>query len=343
MPSLFYYPKINAPRSVIDQAVLYWDSLVTVAPPGPVKSFLDRRMRQVHEAGLYTRLEADHWPQWSDAKRSFDLLWRLMKQIPPDDLIFGLDADEFMYEEKLSYALLVELFHRGLIRKVPGGGRGRVKASTALQLCLISTAARDIAGAARDRGQSILYPHTDIQAAHALAHLPVDHEVDSGLDPGRSQPGRPVLSLEVEIGGLLPVPDHEVAVQDLIVFRERYSDERRRLITAVDRLVGDLRQHHDHPRAVLAAIRQELERALADLEHAGRSARLTWRRRSLTISIALASAYAGQKLFPEAGWFLGAVSGTAINIATNTTRPTNSSMANDVSYLHRVRSALART
>lgn len=51
VPNLFYYPKINAPQSVIYQALLYWDRLITVAPAGPIDEFLGPQMRRVNDAG----------------------------------------------------------------------------------------------------------------------------------------------------------------------------------------------------------------------------------------------------------------------------------------------------
>ncbi|WP_327096081.1 DUF6236 family protein [Nocardia vinacea] len=354
MPDLFYYPKINAPQSVIYQALLYWDRLVTVAPAGPLEAFLSPQMRQVHDAGLYVRLPAQHWPLGTaDLERALWTLTRLLGEIPADDLIPHSGPDNYVHLGKLSSAIIRELRHRGLLEW--GSDRLHVCVSAATQLCLISVAARDLA--ARYRGivrsdcllTDSLYPYTDSPAAHHFAHSPLafDHYAPGAEEDPRSlvfsprfPNARTMPCWEIEIGGLLPVPGHEVRIQDLIAFRERYSDERRRLIMAVDRLVRGLQRDYDHPRDVLHAVQRELEEALADLKHAGRAARITWVQRSLTLSIALAAGYAGQKLLPEAGWILGVIGGTAINVATNSTRSPTIEMADDISYLHRVQSAL---
>ena len=358
MPDLFYYPTINPPRSVIYQALLYWDRLVTVVPPGAPEEFLDPTMRQVHAAGLYEPLRADHWPmrEHRDLERALRRLTHLLDKLPADDLIPQGGPDSYLYTAKLSREILDELKRRGLSLPLDSEGF-RIRVSAATQLCLISIAARDIAGQFREcdghHGRNALYPYTDSPAAQLFAHTPfaadyrppVSDDLPSGRDPRWVQgfyfPGsRTVACWEVQIGGLLPVPDHEVLIDDLIGFRDRYEDERRRLMMAIDLLVHGLQRHYDHPQDVLHAVRRELEEALTDLKAAGRSARLSWVRRSVTVSIALAAGYAGQKLLPEAGWVLGVIGGAAINMATNQTRSCDHGVAGDFSYLHRVRSAL---
>jgi hypothetical protein len=118
-------------------------------------------------------------------------------------------------------------------------------------------------------------------------------------------------------------------------------------MTAIDLLVHELQRNFDHPQDVLHALRRELAAAITDLEHAGHAARITWIRRSVTVSIALAASWAAQRYLPQADWLLGVVAGVAVNVATNSTRPvyqqrwdhSHVSTA-DVSYLHRVQSAL---
>lgn len=359
MPDLLYYPRINAPKSVIHQALLYWDRLVTVVPPGSVEEFIDPTMREVHAAGLYRPLRADHWPLIEDRgllERALRRLTHLLDQLPGDDLIPQDGPDSYLYTAKLSPEIRQELDHRGLSLPFDRAG-SRIRVSAATQLCLISIAARDIAGQVRQRdahhGSNALYPYTDSPAAHLFAHTPftADYRPPVGEDlPARRDPRwvqefyfpgrRTVPCWEVQIGELLPVPGDEVLMSDLITFRQRYDDERRRLMMAIDLLVHGLQRHFDHPQDVLHAVRREVEDALADLKAAGRSARITWIQRSITISIALAAGYAGQKLLPDAGWILGVIGGVAINVATNQTRPCDNGVAGDFSYLHRVQSAL---
>lgn len=338
MPDLFYYPRINAPRSVIYQALLYWDRLVTVAPPGPLEDLLDLRMRRVNEAGLYHRLLADSWPVIGRVEYLLQLLAHLVDRIPPRQLSPQGGPDSYVHTAKLSSEFRQELERLGL--SLPGSRASEIHVSPAVQLCLISIAAWDIIGE-----DEALYAHTDSPAAHLFAHTPPPEGYPWWGHEHRIRGPLTTPCLEVDVGGLLPVPGHEVLIGDLIAFRERYDDERRRLMMAIDLLVHGLQRHPDHPRGVLNAVRRELEDAVADLEKAGRAARMTWIRRSVMVSIALGAAYAAQTLVPEAGWVLGVIGGMAINVATNEIRPARSSrwdspMPGNFSYLHRVRSAL---
>lgn len=354
MPALFYYPKINAPRSVIDQALLYWDRLVTVAPADP-ENYLDDRMRHVHEAGLHTFLRADRWPDGDSLERALRVVTHLLDQVPPDELIPDDGPDSYMYRGKLSRQIVEELVRRGLIEGLDGP---RIRVSAATQLCLISAVARDIAAVYRHTGgENALYAFTDSPAAHWFTHMPfaIDYRPPGENAESRQSyqhtshfPGpRTMPSWDVEIGSLLPVPDYDVDVRDLIAFRERYHDERRRLMTAIDLLVHGIQRHFDHPQDVLHAVKRELEAALDDLERAGRAARITWVRRSVTASVALGASWAAQKHLPDADWILGVIAGVAINVATSSTRPCDhrsrsdaAVSTEDISYLHRVRAAL---
>ncbi|NEW28523.1 hypothetical protein GV790_17875 [Nocardia cyriacigeorgica] len=360
MPDLFYYPKINAPQAVIYQALLYWDRLVTLTPPGPLEDFLSPRMHQVHDAGLYLRLPANHWPRFTGGVAP--ALWalsRLMNRIPAADLVPDAGPDTYLHSGKFAPELISELCRRGLARPADGLG---FSVSAATQLCLVSVAARDIAAAYRDADYrdvsdgyhhiDRMYPYTDSLAAHRFAHSPITfhHPTPEAENYGprellrqgpRGRHHRTGPCLDVEIGRLLPVPAGDISTGDLIDFRERYSDERRRLMIAIDRLVSGLHGDYEDPRDVLHAVRREVEQALADLEQAGRSAGFSWARRTVTVSIALGAAYAGQKLFPGEAWILGVIGGMAINVATSSTRPSPSGLAGDISYLQRVGSAVA--
>lgn len=324
MPQLLYYPKINAPDPVIHQALLYWDRLATIVPPGAVQNDLfDVRMRQVADAGLYRPVDVRDWPQGDQeeiiARRviDFDLNRRHVSREGR--------ATSHVYEAKLSRYL------RRILRTqahISSGAPGpTIPVNSELYGWIMSTMVRDIAAEHDGRfghlAEQSLVPHADSFLHHQLTHWP---------GQGAAHP-----CWGVEIGGLLPVPDSSVPLTVLLNFRQRHEDERRRLILAVNRLVHELQAHYEHPKDVFRAVQTEMEEALADLRQAGWSRGISWAHRSITIMIALASGYAGAKLPSQYGWLLGVVGGISINIATSQSGASQRQMSNDFTYLHRAR------
>ncbi|WP_439681000.1 hypothetical protein [Embleya sp. MST-111070] len=119
------------------------------------------------------------------------------------------------------------------------------------------------------------------------------------------EPRHAIPAWEVEIGRLLPVPAPNTALDDVLRFRERYADERERLMRAVYRLLGDLRRDYRHPADVLAGLRRELTDAAQAYGAARRSARIVWLHRSILTTVAVTAAAGGALVVPQAGWLLG--------------------------------------
>ncbi|UUU44072.1 DUF6236 family protein [Streptomyces sp. NBC_00162] len=173
-----------------------------------------------------------------------------------------------------------------------------------------------------------LFPYTDSEDAFRRSHRPT------------SATGH--LAWEMELGRLLPVPAPGTPTTDVLVFRERYADERIRLMRALHRMLGDLRRDYEHPADVFAQLRVELSQAVEDYRSARRGSRMAWVHRSVTVSIAIAAAAGGALLMPNVGWLLGAVSGYALNVATREIRPLAQTRdEHDYSYLYRVESGLS--
>ncbi|MBQ0826106.1 hypothetical protein J5Y05_06255 [Streptomyces sp. RG38] len=128
---------------------------------------------------------------------------------------------------------------------------------------------------------------------------------------------------------------------DVVAFRERYADERHRLMRALHRMLGDLRRHYEHPADVLAQLHREIEESVEDYRAAARSSRMVWVNRSVMVTLALAAA-AGSVVQPGLTWVLGAVGGYALNVATREIRPISRARRDhDFSYLHRAGGTLA--
>jgi hypothetical protein len=198
--------------------------------------------------------------------------------------------------------------------------------SAEIQQMVTGTIVRNLAGSLHG-GARAYAPYTDRAHAHRLA-----------LEPVRMGAG---LAWEMEIGGLLPLPTPGTPIEDVVAFRERYANERERLMRAVHRLLGDLRRDYEHPADVLAHLKRELTEAVDDVKAAARSSRLVWLHRSITVAVALGAAAAGALLVPDLGWVLGTISGYAINVATREIRPVVAAAEqHDFSYLQRMREKL---
>ena len=151
-----------------------------------------------------------------------------------------------------------------------------------------------------------LSPFTDEPFAFNNAHYP---------PANRSE----YPQLRVEIGALLPSPHESVVIEDLLKFREKYNDERRRLMFALELLLCGLSEHFTHPDDIIRAMKNEIEAALKDLQEAANSRRIALVAKSLAAMVAVGSAAAASQL-PDAAWILGVIGGVAINVSTQTAR-----------------------
>ncbi|MGW0605355.1 hypothetical protein [Streptomyces sp. NPDC002644] len=337
MGLLLYYPNVNPPTEIVHQALLYWDGLASVVPRDPrvYGAVVGRELRQLEDRGLYEPL--------AFADTTLDMLPRPTQ---PDDAPPGADTsallaqellrmadrptrprpeqfDAVIYTSKLCYWLEDLLLRLGLAR------RGRMPAMESLlvpqevQTLIIGVLARELA----DNPEISLFPYTDSRDAFRDSLRPTSH--------------RTSLAWEAELGRLLPVPAPGTPTSDVLAFRERHDDERRRLMRALHRLLGELRQDYDHPADVFAQVRAELSRAVADYEGACRGSRVAWVQRSVTVSVAVGAAAAGALLVPDLGWLLGTVGGYALNVATREIRPlVRARDEHQFSYLHQVRGEL---
>jgi hypothetical protein len=332
---MIYYPTINPPTPVLHQALLYWDHLATVVPRHGWQDHLDDRMREVLDAGLYVPAKVDLSSGGANA-RIIQAVDTWAKQTP-SDLILGRQDEGIhtLLPRKAGIPLARFLLDSEL-------GRGDLFGDPLFVSNAVQTAV--ISALIREAVVDLKYDEPAYDHFHPCTERPPSFNV--AYDP------RPLLAADdaerprripcwkVDIGGLLPVPRHDVLLSDLIAFRERYADERRRLMEGIDLLVGRLGSAHAYPDEVFAAVKRELDAALADLSAAGKARRIDWVRRPVSAVFALASSYAGFKVVPEAGWLLGVISGYAINVATTSVRNGPAKIDRDVGYLYRVEQQL---
>ncbi|MFG2067744.1 DUF6236 family protein [Micromonospora tulbaghiae] len=332
MPGMLYYPFADAPGPVINQAVLYWDSLSTVVAPG-WRQRMRPAMRELLATDLYRPIEPyDAYEPVPLAVIEPELDFALA-QIPLDDLIPPHNApDEHartLHVDKLHPSVVRSLLRRELVYRHPGSP-SRLVGSTALMHLVVSIVADQIAANrnARFGGQGPLglHPHTDVPSAHRLGADPI---------PGRET----VAGWKVDIGALFPVPQGDISIGDLVAFREKYADERVRLMVTVQDLLHSLRDLH--PDDVFLRVKHEIEEAVCDLHRAARARKLTLVKQSVAVTVATATAAVAVGL-PEAALpasVLTVLGGIAVNVATNQTRYDHSCSAGNPSayrYLHRV-------
>jgi hypothetical protein len=341
MAVLLYYPLVVPPVEIVHQALLYWDGFSSVVPrdrevfqEAVSAELLELQQRQLYwplvfddrtavsETSLYSRRMRD----WGASAVLVRELERMASRPQPPRP--ASPPDSFIYWSKVNYELLQRLIQLGL---ADSHGSSGVAVAREVQQTVIGTIVRRLALSSPDGGaaeQRAYFPCTDREDAHRLALQPL----------GQAR----CLSWEVELGRLLPLPVPGTSTGDVLAFRERYTDERVRLMRAVHRLLGDLRRDYEQPADVLAQLRLELTEAVEDFRAAAKGSRMVWINRSVTAAVALGAAAAGSLLVPDLSWVLGTVGGYALNVATREIRPvTNAAQRHDFSYLHRVHTQLA--
>ncbi|MFI8835899.1 hypothetical protein ACIGPN_33725 [Streptomyces afghaniensis] len=328
MAVLLYYPLVKPPTEILHQALLYWDGIASIVPqerreydvavPAELQELQERRLYTpvTFELGDMEELDDPEWRR-DRGQASRVLLQELRRMAVPPNRHQLSFPDAYLYGSKMSLWLERELLSLRLARPFRGDYWSLVVPQEVQQL-VIGTLAREIAA-----GRRVSYiPCTDRVDAHAWALRP------AGEDR--------LPAWELELGKLLPLPVPGTPTADVVAFRERYADERHRLMRAVHRMLGDLRRDYEHPADVLAQLRREIEESVDDYRAAARSSRMAWVDRSVMVTLALAAA-AGGVVQPGLTWVLGAVGGYALNVATREIRPLSRARRDhDFSYLHRV-------
>jgi hypothetical protein len=337
---MLYYPFFNAPLPVLYQAVLYWDNIATVVASGWQERISDL-MREVYDAGLYRPVEPEREFEPLEVVSIEAQLDHALDTIPINELLppgDGFDArSSVLHLGKLNDSLADLLRGLGLAREVPSMP-GRLIASPTLVHLVVSMLAEEIAQQANDRAgftsPTSLRPHTDLQLAHRLA-----------LEPAVGRPTAPCW--RVDIGALLPIPTGDVAISELLRFREAHDEERRVMMGAIDDLMMGLGQGQ-HPQDVFHRVEHELADATAALHAAARSTKWgRWGKRSIAAVVAAAGFYEYDRITSTrdavAAAALTLFSSVAVNIATDSTRaaiPEPGGVAR-YRYLHSVQQKIA--
>ncbi|GGK95972.1 DUF6236 family protein [Mangrovihabitans endophyticus] len=343
MAGILYYPFANAPLPILHQAVLYWDDLATVVAPGWERR-LTPHMRELRESGLYrpvgpflTYEPVDLMSMREEIAQAIDGV-PLEDLTPPDDRGYTRGHSDILHAQKLDPAISKDLIRRGLVRETPGAPWRLVVSPTLLNI-VVSIIANSIARSANAEsgcsGRTGLRPHTDVLHAHRIGTSPM-----SGIDV--------TGCWQVDLSPLLPVPEGDVMIADVLDFRRRYESERARMMAAIDDLLHELSQTRRHPQDAFGRVKREMEQAVADLHGAARASKITWVVRPLSVTVALVASASASILPAEAAIPLSmssTVGAIMVNLATSRVREKATGPANptDYRYLHRVQGELGLT
>ncbi|WP_033326769.1 hypothetical protein [Streptomyces yerevanensis] len=334
MAVLLYYPLVKPPTEVLHQALLYWDGIASVVPREPevYEAAVSAELKELRDRSLYRPLHIDigsleqlYAPRYGrlGGNLAAEVLRQELRRMAgsPDRPSLPSPPEAFIYQSKLGRGLERDLLRLGLAERYENDW-WRLAVPKQVQELIIGVLARELAL----KGPVSYIPYTDRPDAY-------DRSLRAPAEYG-------LLAYETELGGLLPVPAPGTPTADVLAFRDRYADERQRLMRALHRLLGDLRRDYEHPADVLSQLRREIDQSVEDYRGAAKSSRMAWVERSVMVTVALGAA-AGSMVQPGLTWVLGAVGGYALNVATREIRPlARTRDGHDFSYLHRVKETL---
>jgi Family of unknown function (DUF6236) len=305
---MMYYPFVHPPRSVLWQALLYWDELTSITPEGGYEIGPELEVLQDH--GLYRPTYVDALP--GPANRALvDDMRQVVAELPDRDLIpvpGPLRANNRLHWGKLPYQVQDELLAKGAL--IPRDDM--LLASPVLLSQLMVVLAKHLAAATRGT-----IPFTESPSAQHVAFAPL------------GQPNVPAWPCwQVQIGQFLPVPADDAPLEKVLAFRELYADEREELAKAVGRLLLRLSAMEtssgadpDQAREWIDEAVRQIKKAAGQLEKAGHGDNIVWLKRGLLVLGGLGIAGASVFAPPVLAAMLVALSGVGIGFVPTVTRP----------------------
>jgi len=307
---VFYLPTVNPPERVLHHALLYRDGIATLAPDDPL-AHLDERVRCAHEAGLYRPLPTGSL--WRNDRGTSGLLGR-HQEVDRDNVRELVLRGEFEPRWGQTYDNWTNHNDQYVVWDSRAGGAGKQATVHVDNSTIRVGVVQSYWWGGCNPGGSDFYPVTcsssepvtgvDCRVMVTTAIILSELENESGtapmfvpcfgpeltdVDRWIGSDGRNDVLLDVDVGRILPDPRPGIDTAALIRFRQKYDDERRRLIVAVERLVEQLVQTYSEPRHVERAVRREISDALADMRSAGRAVLRGWSRRLFSVTIATGS------------------------------------------------------
>jgi hypothetical protein len=328
---MLYYPFVQPPQAALHQALLYWDGIASFVPNGR-EAYEDALsgsdLQELKDRNLYQPLALD--------ARYQEFLLQRMEDFPAltDALIRsaprrgGLAHRDWVwsYNGKVDSQVEDALSYLNLTHRVNSPSPLKSVAIPRKVLTLLAgTIAQEVA---RSTTTHAYTPYTDEQS--------ID---DVSLN---SDPGQGVAAWRVQLGQLLPAPSPAVTTQQILDFRDKYEDERERLISATQEMIAGLCRNWEHPADIIRRMQLELENARQDYMGAAKGARIAWTERSLSVTAAVAATAVGALVLPDLAWISGILGSIGFNIATREIRPLRAGQkGHPFSYLQHVENHLS--
>lgn len=290
--TILYFQLSSPPRSVAAYAGLYWDEILTLAPPDYRPANPDAA--ELHQAGILRSIEAGaHVNQVSDIVTDVaEVLARRPQWVRAND---ELTAQNRLWADKLPRVVQQQLLDAGAA--VPAQF-GAYKVDPALLSTVVSVTARvvadDMTRAQPERRVSLFADRT-FNYDSVIAATQLDA----------------MASWRVDLGDYLPCPAPDVPMQKIRTLRERYADERVQLLAAIDRFAGALNASTSEPTA--REVWQELQAASIDLKRAGHGLGVNLLVRGLTFAVTVAATMASAETSSPT---MAAVMGAAAAVST---------------------------
>ncbi|GII34129.1 hypothetical protein [Planotetraspora mira] len=329
MPQMLYYPGMTPPESALFQAVLYWDSVASIAPHEwrryAERTERSRTLLRLAESGLYEPISL--WGYPSALHSTFETeLDRLLKHVSREDLV---PPEEDPAADAVSNWYSVSRFPPAWTRLLLEEGLAR----------------------ARSADDQVTEVWVDTKLRHMIFAVAADHLVRAAAGKGATGPTRSTYTtdkeffwavnapsanegagpcLEVDLGDLLPMPAPGTDLEKVIAFRTRYDDERRRVMHELRKMQFNLARYYgENPHEVMEGMRLELRDAIGDLDKAAKASKMTWVRSGVFAFVAVTAGAAATVLpmsepfswplgLQVASWAALSMAGNAtINLATN--------------------------
>jgi hypothetical protein len=320
MRAMLYYPFVQPPRDLVAQGVLYWDQIGSIVPR---EYDLPDHLRRLMGSALYHPVYLDDYFDEISVGAITAEVETLLERIPATELVIPdapLSRQTRLYYGKLPGELEGRLFELGAIRDAGTAFQG----PQGLLGALLALLARNVAAAEPDPTIGWVC-HTNLADAQSIAFNAPDE---------RGAPG-----WRLEMSAVFKVPVGDTDLDELLDFRGRYNDERVELLRAVDHFVAATGEP-DVP-DLIPRISEEIEHAVAQIDQAGRSRGIRFRKAATWGTVAAAAgavvpASSALGLGTEAiATGVSGVLGAALTNATLTyVKPEAASPYN---YLHRAR------